>query len=150
MVEVMVVIVIIGILASGVLLSASSGKDNAYATTILNDLRTMKTCAYLFVTESDNFVPSVGVNYAYSLGKYMDNGQIIKNSNRYAFFVDLDKDEWWVGIALDGAVRVGAILEAQTPRLFLYGSDSINTPPPDISLANAFKKSNKAVWIKAN
>jgi len=109
----------------------------------------MKTGATLFVVENYDFAPVEGANYAEFLGKYMDNGRIMNDSVRYAFFVDLSKNQWWVGVELRGASRVGEILEAKNSKLLLYGSDSINTPPSDSTSANVFKRSNKAVWSKA-
>ena len=48
LVELMVVIVIMGILGAGVMLSSSSAVASARALTIINDLRSLKEAALLF------------------------------------------------------------------------------------------------------
>jgi type II secretory pathway pseudopilin PulG len=152
MVELMVVIVIIGILAAGALLSMSSGEDHAQATAILSDLRIMKSGAHVFVFDSGDFVPVAGTNYAELLGQYMDHGRIINNPVRYAFFVDIYNDKWWVGVRLTGTARVHDILESKavsSGTMPLYGSTDVNTPPPDYSTASIYKKTDSVVWTKA-
>ena len=159
LVEVLIVFIITAILAVAVLLSGYSAEDNAKATAILNDLKIMKSGAYLFIMERGGVMPEAqdlaNPNFALYLGKYMEHGRIINNPQRYSFYIDPANNKWWVGVLVEEEgkqyKRVGVILESKAIKggFPLYGSYDIKTPPSDFSAPNAFKKTHKAVWANA-
>jgi prepilin-type N-terminal cleavage/methylation domain-containing protein len=153
LVELLVVFIIIGILAAAMLLASRGSESSAEATAILNDLRIMKSGAYLFIMHSDDFAPVPGVNYALLLGQYMDHGRIINDPPRYSFYVDSPNDIWVVGVRVFASTnKTNAIIEGKassSKTMPLYGSDDILTPPADLSPASAYKKAHTAVWTKA-
>ena len=160
LIEVLIAFIIVAILAASVLLSGYGAEDNAKATAILNDLKVMKSGAYMFIMETEGVIPELldvsNPNYALFLGKYMEHGRIINNPQRYSFYIDFANDKWWVGVLVEEGKqykRVGAILEGKASKgkggFPLYGSNDIKTPPSDFTEANAFKKSHKAVWTNA-
>ena len=155
LIEVLIAFIIVAILAAAVLLSGYGAEDNAKATAILNDLKVMKSGAYLFIIETEGIIPELqdiaNPNYALFLGKFMEHGRIINNPQRYSFYIDFANDKWWVGVLVEEGnqyKRVGGILESKASKggFPLYGSNDIKVPPSDFSTANAFKKSHKAVW----
>ncbi|MDR1979566.1 MAG: prepilin-type N-terminal cleavage/methylation domain-containing protein [Synergistaceae bacterium] len=149
LIEVLIVIIIMGILVGAMLLTQAGGESAAEAMAIINDLRIMKASAIVFVAESGDFVPAAGINYAESLGKYMDHGRIINNPVRYAFFVENDK--WWVGVAMKGKARVNEIIEGKAASHYtmpLYGTNDVLTPPPAFTTDNLFKKTHSVVWTR--
>ena len=158
LIEVLIAFIIVAILATAVLLSGYGAEDNAKATAILNDLKVMKSGAYMFIMESEGVIPELvdiaNPNYALYLGKYMEHGRIINDPQRYSFYIDFANDRWWVGVLVDEGKqykRLGGLLErkASSGGFPLYGSYDIKIPPSDFSTANAFKKSHKAVWANA-
>ncbi|MCF4150383.1 prepilin-type N-terminal cleavage/methylation domain-containing protein [Dethiosulfovibrio sp. F2B] len=70
LVELLIVIIIIGILAGGMLLVAGSGTDKANATKIVSDLRSLKSAALMYYADN-NAWPAEG-DVKDVLGKYMD------------------------------------------------------------------------------
>ena len=153
LIELLIVFIIIGILAAAMLLAGHGSEDSAKATAILNDLRVMKSGAYLFVMSSDDFMPVPTVNYAEFLGKYMEHGRIINDPPRYAFYADFAGSRLWVGVKVsENTGKVNSILEAKATNsstMPLYGSNDINTPPPDFSEASAYKSTHAVIWTNA-
>jgi hypothetical protein len=148
-VEVLITIVIIGILAGAMMLAQEGGDSTAEATAIINDLRIMKAGAVLLMAESGDLTPVEGINYAESLGKYMDHGRIINDPVRYAFFVIDNK--WWVGVRVKGKLRVNEILEDKAASHYtmpLYGSDDILTPPQAFTTDHLYKRTNTSIWTR--
>jgi general secretion pathway protein G len=70
LVELLIVIIIIGILAGTMMLTAGSGTDKANATKIVSDLRTLKSAALMYYSDNAPSWPS-GDN-AGILSSYMD------------------------------------------------------------------------------
>jgi hypothetical protein len=141
--------VIIGILAGAMLLAQQGGDSAAEAIGIINDLRIMKAGAFIFMIESGDLVPIEGVNYAESLGKYMDHGRIINDPIRYAFYAKDSK--WWVGVRVKGKARVNEILESKAASHYtmpLYGTDDITDPPPAFTTDHLFKRTNTSIWTR--
>jgi prepilin-type N-terminal cleavage/methylation domain-containing protein len=152
LVEILIVIIIVAMLTSAMLLSQRASEASAQATAIINDLRLMKSSAYLFFQESGDLAPAPGVNYAELLGKYMEHGRIVNDPVRYAFFVI--GDIWWVGVKVEGyeSDRVNGILEGKARdalTLPLYGSNNILTPPPTRNPIYVYKNMHSAVWTNA-
>lgn len=75
LVELLIVIVVIGILAGMMLLATGSALDNANATKIINDVRSLKGAALLFYIDNNEW-PEPGAHdgddTAASLERYMD------------------------------------------------------------------------------
>ena len=90
LVELMVVIVIMGILGAGVMLSSSSAVASARALTIINDLRSLKEAALLFYLDNPDTAPSLD-----GLKTYIENPdkitdtlyKVTQNESTKAYFI---------------------------------------------------------------
>ena len=150
LIEVLIVITLIGILAGAMLLARWGGEAAARATTILTDLRVMKSGAYAFLADSADFNPLPDTNYALLLGKYMDHRTIVNEPHRYSFYVQ--NDLLWVGVRCDELKRIGEILEAKAQSghsMPLYGTAGIAVPPSGAVDANRYQANHAAVWTPA-
>ncbi|MBQ8693751.1 MAG: prepilin-type N-terminal cleavage/methylation domain-containing protein [Synergistaceae bacterium] len=93
LVELMVVIVIMGILGAGVMLSSSSAVASARALTIINDLRSLKEAALLFYLDNPDTAPSLD-----GLKTYIENPdkitasryEVTQNTNTNIYFIGYD------------------------------------------------------------
>ena len=96
LVELLIVIVIIGILAAAMLLSSGSATASATASTIVSDLRSLKTAALMHWADSmDTYTTEPSAKPTLSLIKvYMDNPEKITTQN-FGISVAGDK-KWWV------------------------------------------------------
>jgi general secretion pathway protein G len=95
LVELLIVIVIIGILAGGMMLASGAATATATATTIVSDLRSLAGAAVMFYADNltANTQTVVGIS---SLYKYMgDSKKIAKESQNYKFVIN--SAGWWVG-----------------------------------------------------
>ena len=90
LVELMVVIVIMGILGAGVMLSSSSAVASARALTIINDLRSLKEAALLFYLDNPDTALSLD-----GLKTYIENPdkitdtlyKVTQNTTTNAYFI---------------------------------------------------------------
>ena len=82
LVELLIVIIIIGILAGTMLLTAGSGTDKAQATKVVSDLRTLKAAALMYYADNNSWATSVSGDIQTTLGKYMER-QINDGKNVY-------------------------------------------------------------------
>lgn len=72
LVELLIVVVFIGIFAGFMALVAGRGSDNAEATKIVSNLRTLKTAAILYYTDNVGMDLEEGVNHIKLLNSYLD------------------------------------------------------------------------------
>ena len=112
LVELLIVIVVIGILTSGMLLSGSSATSSARALSIVSDLRVMKQAVLLMYLDSmDHFdrgqTPKFeSLKPAEALARYVDNPG--RYDGRYGFAASGGK--WYVSYTIgDDAAGAGEI-----------------------------------------
>ena len=91
LVELLVVIVIMGILGAGVMLSSGGAVASARALTIINDLRSLKEAALLFYLDNPDTAPTID-----ALKNYIDNSEKLTGENtpyrRHVFYrLQLDR-----------------------------------------------------------
>lgn len=94
LVELLIVIIIIGILAGGMLLVMGSSTDKAEATRIVSDLRTLKAAALLYYADT----MKVDAPTLQDLAKYMDRTKETIASADYEVgkFSEASPDYWYV------------------------------------------------------
>lgn len=93
LVELLIVIVIMGILGAGVMLSSSGAVASARALTIINDLRSLKEAALLFYLDNPDGTPDIA-----KLKTYIENSDkltgttynIKQNENTNVYFIGYD------------------------------------------------------------
>lgn len=95
LVELLIVIVIIGVLAAAMLLSMGSATASAKATTIISDLRSMKSALLLLYADSMDNMPAVG-NALTAIHAYIDNPSKYTAANGYAIEENTAKNKWSV------------------------------------------------------
>ncbi|MCL2009562.1 MAG: prepilin-type N-terminal cleavage/methylation domain-containing protein, partial [Synergistaceae bacterium] len=99
LVELLIVIVIIGILAAAMLLSSGSATDSAEASTIISDLRSMKSAALQYYADAVGGDPASmdidGEDGLKALAEYSDNP--LKYTEDKGFMFVNDDGEWFVG-----------------------------------------------------
>ncbi|MBR1672417.1 MAG: type II secretion system protein [Fretibacterium sp.] len=118
--ELLIVIVVIGILMSGMLLSGSSATSSARALSIVSDLRVMKQAVLLMYIDSmDHFDRGLTPKFesltpAVALARYVDNPG--KYDGRYRFAVS-GAGKWYVSYTVgEGDAGAGEIKSNLTGR----------------------------------
>ncbi|MDR2529105.1 MAG: prepilin-type N-terminal cleavage/methylation domain-containing protein [Synergistaceae bacterium] len=159
LVELLIVIVIIGILASSMLLSSASATASAEASNIVSELRSLKAATLMFYADSMDTVNSGGANGVINatgsaknlLGKYIDNPG--KLSNLYLFKTTNISGvgrKWFVGYDLDQLTgEVKEKLAGKAKSTGLYSGATSNTPPNNIAAADFFTVTGTSVWMIA-
>jgi general secretion pathway protein G len=89
LVELLIVIVIIGVLASAMMLASGSATDSAEASTIISDLRSLKSASLMFYAESMDGTPLIS-----EFAKYADNPD--KFSTGYDFDNTNANGKWMI------------------------------------------------------
>ena len=98
LVELLVVIVIMGILGAGVMLSSSGAVASARALTIINDLRSLKEAALLFYLDN----PDGELNIE-NIKTYIDNSEKLTGENTtYKVEPNDAGDTYFIGYSLTG------------------------------------------------
>jgi prepilin-type N-terminal cleavage/methylation domain-containing protein len=97
LVELLIVIIIIGILAGGMMLVAGTSRDSAEAARIISDLRTVKSAALMWIVEnpmgfSEGNWKELEQNPS-PLNKYLDRA-LDKNTMRFKFEVGTIVQSW--------------------------------------------------------
>ncbi|MDR1874805.1 MAG: prepilin-type N-terminal cleavage/methylation domain-containing protein [Synergistaceae bacterium] len=145
LVELLIVIVIIGILASAMMLSSGSATAAAEASTIVSDLRSMKAASLMLYADSMDYfnvspVPPLSTTY---LKPYVDNPDKYNSGGNYKFTKDASY-KWWVGYNLIGRTpEVKNKLEGKAKSIGLFGAVG------NLSSTNAYKATNASVWMVA-
>ena len=139
LVELLIVVIILGILAGMMMLSAESAVCSAKAARIISDLRTMKAAALLYKAD----------NGSWPVWRYADNAYVEQyggpTPDKYSD-LKIMGDGYWVGAADDDSngalafvslfyVRDGVkkCIEKQAEKSGLYGAD-VSGPPGKLTL----------------
>lgn len=153
LVELLIVIIIIGILAGGMMLVAGTSRDSAEATRIISDLRTVKSAALMWMAENPTGYSKTDwerlTQDPSPLNKYLDR-PLDKNTMRFKFVegsivkswkteggknvADEAEEAWFLGYELKasgekyGAVRSGVKknLAQQAKTAGLYGKTELD------------------------
>ncbi len=88
LVELLIVIIIIGILAGGMMMVAGAGTDKANATKIVSDLRNFKSAALMLYADTNSW-PRAGENGISDIAKYIDR-KIVSGDYDYVSGVPID------------------------------------------------------------
>nr|WP_321503406.1 prepilin-type N-terminal cleavage/methylation domain-containing protein [uncultured Dethiosulfovibrio sp.] len=86
LVELLIVIIIIGILAGGMMMVAGAGTDKANATKIVSDLRNFKSASLMLYADTNSW-PRAGENGISDIAKYIDR-TIVSGDYDYITSVD--------------------------------------------------------------
>jgi general secretion pathway protein G len=149
LVELLIVIVIIGILAGGMMLASGAATATATATTIVSDLKSLASSAVMFQADNMNDVDAkklIGDKGIENLYKYMQDPQKVeKEKANYTFQVKDDNGTttWWVSYK-DGRLTDPKVQEKVAGRakdVGLYNT-TVNTE------ANLYTATDKEVFIK--
>jgi general secretion pathway protein G len=161
LVELLIVIVIIGILASSMLLSSGSATASAEATSIISELRNLKAATMMLYADSmdeahtttfdTDINGSDSAVYTY-LGKYMDNPE--KLSQLYLFKIATPTSgatgkKWFVGFNLSNATgEVKTKLAGKAKGTGLYKGSSATGAPNDVASTGVYT-GEQSVWMVA-
>jgi general secretion pathway protein G len=161
LVELLIVIVIIGILASSMLLSSTSATAMAEAATIISELRNLKAATMMFYADSmdeinngnaTQILTDGGITAMNLLKPYMDNPEKLNNTN-YMFVQGSINSaaKWFVGYNVAGAQgELKEKLKGKAASTGLYEGATAATPPSDIKSGNVFGKGSMlSVWMVA-
>lgn len=155
LVELLIVIVIIGILASAMLLSSGSATASAEASNIVNNLRSLKSASVMFYADSMDAVADAkgklpsGANIE-SLKDYTDNPDRFKSGSGYEF-KDNGGKTWYVGVNLSTLklsstiADVVAKLSGKAESLALFGTTGAvpTTTSPGVAAGSTM------IWMRA-
>ena len=148
LIELMIVIVVIGILASMMAIASSESMSTAKASNIVSNLRNFSMAAMALYTDKVDNLPS-GPDITEDVRLYLHNEGDIPDGDKYYVVRDTD-NTWWAGYVFNNADndRVKEKLEGRASSANLKGSTS-DDPLADKKNASDYKKNNnKSVWIK--
>lgn len=147
LVELLIVIVIIGVLAAAMLLSTGSATASAKASTIISDLRSMKSAILLLYADSMDNMPTAAslITNAGAVGlkKYIDNAEKYKTDAGYK--IEEAGGKWYVSYDTDklgsdkGEVREKLADKAVSVGLYKAANTS----------GGVYTKSDKIVYMVA-
>lgn len=148
LVELLIVIVIIGVLAAAMLLSTGSATASAKASTIISDLRSMKSAILLLYADSMDNMPAanslITTAGAVGLKKYIDNADKYKTTDGYE--IDAAGGKWYVGYDTSklgsDAAEVREKLAAKATSVGLYSDKSTDA-------TKVFKATDTTVYMVA-
>jgi general secretion pathway protein G len=150
LVELLIVIVIIGILAGGMMLASGAATATATATTIVSDLKSLASAAVLFQadnmddTAAEATISSKGIESLY--GYMQDSQKVDKEKSNYTFTVNKTNGPvtWWIsykdGRLTDSKVKEKVALKAKDVGLYNKAENAD---------ANLFTATDGEVFIKA-
>jgi general secretion pathway protein G len=98
LVELLIVIVIIGILASGMMLGSGAATATATATTIISDLKALQGAAIMFYADHLTVAAGNNDNRLGEIRKYMGDSRKLQSDTEgpnYRFYIK--SNGWWVG-----------------------------------------------------
>ncbi|MBQ7192918.1 MAG: type II secretion system protein [Synergistaceae bacterium] len=157
LIELMIVIVVIGILASMMAIASSESMSTAKASSIVSTLRNFSMAAMaLYTDKMEDYVSLPGSSpdpITEKVKLYLHNEGDIPDKGKYYVFRkketadNKDYQVWWAGYVFSTSDndRVREKLEGRADSANLNGSDSGN-PPADNDVK--YKKSHESVWIK--
>lgn len=125
LVELLIVIIIIGILATAMLLSSGANTAAAKAATIISDLRSMKAAALMFYTASYDKVGTLvsTTNNINHLTSFMDDWAKFLKNRPNVDFRTWGAGVWSVGIPVS-ETRVKEVLATKAETLGLYSNST--------------------------
>jgi general secretion pathway protein G len=136
LVELLIVIVIIGILAGGMMLANGAATSSATATVLVSDLRALSAAAVMYFTDNmDSASPDIA-----NLYPYMNDSKKMEKDGNYKF--EINTEGWFVGYE-NGKLKdmeVRKKLEAKSGDLSLYAGPSTKS---------VFSTSTEKVYMKA-
>jgi general secretion pathway protein G len=148
LVELLIVMVIIGILASTLMLTMGGGRGKAEATKIVSDLRNLKAAALMYYADNDKW-PGGGTDtwqwVTVSLDKYLDREYadgasvdlyVVKDGS--AVFVGYGKIE-------DNAIKNS--LKGIAKDVALYGTTDVSTPSSNDIVTPNYYDGDNYVWM---
>ena len=120
LVELLIVIVVIGILSAMMMLSSSEAVSSARATTIVADLRNIKTAALAYYTDHmDDYATSNTVPTMDKIKPYLTSGQDVTGSSMAGYDIKQPSgdnvDAWFVHYSITGT-NIAKIKEKLTGR----------------------------------
>ncbi len=142
LVELLIVIVIIGILAAAMLLSTGSATASAKATTIISDMRSLKSASLLLYADSmddTDLNATIDSDKIKVLHKYVDNPDKFKTDGSPAGF-SRNNGGWWISYAVEDDDAVREKLAEKAEKAGIYGA---NTG------AAVYKKTDATAWMRA-
>ena len=152
LVELLIVIVIIGILASSMMLSSGSATATAEASNIITDLRVMKAAALMLYADSMDFfnMGSITVGNVDYLRRYLDNPMklsLVSSNNPYKFVIRTGTDpKWWVGYNLREGMKTREVGDKLSGRA---GSIGMYKDSNSYATANIYVAGGTEVWMVA-
>ena len=150
LVELLIVIVIIGILASAMMLASGSATASAEATTIIAELRSLRAAALMWYGDHILGDPSAAPTTIADLREYMDSDKIANAANYHFSTAD---GGWWVGVNV--GARVNAVrtrLRDSAVNVGLHGGDGGANAAPrsgDLATGAGFRIGDDTVWMRA-
>ncbi len=143
LVELLIVMIIIGILAGGMMMVMGSSTDKAGATRALSDLRTMASATLQYYADKGNNAASPDLD---ALGKYANKTLAFEE-----YGVGYVDEQIWVGVAVPAASRA-KFLEMITQEKIAISGDA--TAPADknpkrIAAADAYVASDAFAYMRA-
>lgn len=153
--EMLIVMAIIGILASMMMISSTQSVLTTKAGNIVSTLRNFASAAMTFYTDSmDHFTktPNTPEDLKDWVKKYMySEGSTVQDEGKY--YVKNASGTWWVGYDLANASDADGLksrLQSRAQAAGLKGSRSISEYPAKISNSNkytSYTTSHNAVWL---
>lgn len=164
LVELLIVIVVIGILASMMMISTSESTSTAKANTIISNLRNFSMAAMAYYTDyiddlaKDPTKPGNNVEMLWNDGKtneskniliaknYMHNEGDIPDLEKY--HIRNDSGTWWAGYDASNAdARIKEKLAGRATSANLKGSASVATPPKKSEGKYPDYNKDAVVWL---
>ena len=154
LVELLIVIVVIGILASMMMISTSESTSTAKANTIISNLRNFSMAAMAYYTDNmDTFgkTPSTEIEMDKVKG-YMHNEGKIPDEEKYEVLNNYNADKktstWWARYDASNAdTRIKEKLTGRAASANLKGSASVATPPKKSEGKYPDYNKDAVVWL---
>ena len=158
LIELMIVIVVIGILASMMMIASNESVSTAKASNIVSNLRNFSMAAMALYTDKIDDYVSLPGSSPYSITNqvklYLHNEGDIPDKDRYHVFRTKETKDgkdyqvWWAGYVFENNdTRVKEKLEDRANGANLKGTNGSN-PPTDSTTASTFKSNDNSVWLK--
>lgn len=154
LVELLIVMVIIGILASTLMLTMGGGRGKAEATRIVSDLRNLKAAAIMYYADYDEWPGDTGEADAMawvtnSLDKYLDR-EYANDASVNLYVVKSDNNAVFVGYGEITDAAIKNSLKGIAKDVALYGTGSVSAPSSaDIATPNYYgeETDDSYVWM---
>ncbi|MBQ6773623.1 MAG: type II secretion system protein [Synergistaceae bacterium] len=128
LVELLIVIVVIGILSAMMMLSSSEAVSSARATTIVADLRNIKTAVLAYYTDHIDTADTTATPTMDLIKPYLTSGKEVKDDKLDGYALDISNNGWFVKYTISGtnvdkiktklvgrAASTGLLKEAKVP-----------------------------------